>query len=169
MKLTLREYFQLRMNNISDTFREDIPYLLSSVNLNDYKLMLSTISIHMRMRKPTHGNGQVKTKDIQKLNNNSDLLKTSYMFMKDIRGTAAFWKGSLTDLLAILKSLGPPTLFITLSADDCRWPELVMTLTGCKQEEVPDYIHILPKLVKQDPYLTTIHFQRRYHALLNTF
>jgi hypothetical protein len=165
MKLTLREYFQLRMNNISGTFRKDIPYLLSSVNVNDYKQMLSTISIHMLMRKPTHGNEQVKARDIQKLNNNPDLLKTSYMFMKDIRGTAAFWKSSLSDLLAMLKSLGPPTLFITLSADDCHWPELVMTLTGCKQEQVLDYIHILPKLVKEDPYLTAIHFQRRYHAL----
>jgi hypothetical protein len=68
-------------------------------------------------------------------------------------------------LLAVLKTLGPPTLFITLSADDCHWPELVMTLTGCNPEQASDHIHLLPQLVKQDPYLTAIDFQRRYHAL----
>ena len=85
--------------------------------------------------------------------------------MKNIRGTAAYWKNALLDLLAMLKSLGPPTLFITLSANDCHWPELVMTLTGCDEEHVADYIHDLPLLVKKDPYLTAVHFERRYSAL----
>ena len=38
--------------------------------------------------------------------------------MKNIRGTAAYWADILANLLAIVRCLGPPTLFVTLSADD---------------------------------------------------
>lgn len=48
--------------------------------------------------------------------------------MKNIKGTVAYFKNVLYDILAIFKSLGPPTLFVTLSADDLHWPELGMTL-----------------------------------------
>jgi len=54
---------------------------------------------------------------------NSESLSNSYMFMKNIRGTAAYWKDQLLDLLAKIHSLGPPTFFITLPANDCHWSE----------------------------------------------
>ena len=46
------------------------------------------------------------------------------MFMKNIRGTAAYWADILGNLLATVRCLGPPTLFVTLQADDNNWPEL---------------------------------------------
>ena len=45
------------------------------------------------------------------------------MFMKNIRGTAAYWKDQLLDLLARINTLGPPTFFVTLTANDLHWPE----------------------------------------------
>ena len=38
--------------------------------------------------------------------------------MKNIRGTAAYWADILGNLLATVRRLGPPTLFVTLPADD---------------------------------------------------
>ena len=52
------------------------------------------------------------------------MLQNSYMFMKNIRGTVAYFRNALYDLLDMFRSLGPPTLFMTLSADDLHWPEL---------------------------------------------
>ena len=67
--------------------------------------------------------GRVKT-----LQNRSDLLENSYMFMKNIKRTVAYFRNMLYNLLAAFHCLGPPTLFITLSADDLHWPELGMSL-----------------------------------------
>ena len=52
----------------------------------------------------------------------------SLMFMKNISGTAAYWADILGNLLATIRCLGPPILFVTLSADDNNWPELKMLL-----------------------------------------
>ncbi|ORU93952.1 MAG: hypothetical protein A6F71_09080 [Cycloclasticus sp. symbiont of Poecilosclerida sp. M] len=63
------------------------------------------------------------------LNNpSSESLNNSYMFMKNIRGTAAYWKDQLLDLLARINTLGPPTFFVTLTANDMHWPELFMLI-----------------------------------------
>ena len=50
------------------------------------------------------------------------------MFMKYIRGTVAYFRNALYDLLAMFRCLGPLALFITFSADDLHWPELGMML-----------------------------------------
>ena len=50
------------------------------------------------------------------------------MFMKYIRGTVAYFRNALYDLLAMFWCLGPLALFITFSADDLHWPELGMML-----------------------------------------
>ena len=165
MKISLREYFHQRMNDFSGNFRKDLSYLLNSVNVCDNEKLRTDISIHMLMRKPQHENSAITVKDINNLQDNPDLLQNSYMFMKGIRGTVAYWKNALSDLLAMLKCLGPPTLFVTLSADDCHWPELAMLLTNCKYEEVNKHLKDLPFLMKKDPYMTAVHFQRRYNAL----
>ena len=78
LKLTLKEYFHVRMNNISGIFRKDIPYLFSCVNICDYQQMQANISIHMRMRKPQKDNSIVTAKDIKHLQDNPDLLQNSY-------------------------------------------------------------------------------------------
>jgi hypothetical protein len=49
MNSFLKEYFQTRMNIISGIFCKDITYLLSALNVSDYKRMHSTISIHVAM------------------------------------------------------------------------------------------------------------------------
>ena len=65
----------------------------------------------------------------------------------------------------MIKTLGPPSLFVTLSANDMHWPELIMTLTCCSFENALNDRNAL-KYVKKDPYLTALHFQRRFKALL---
>lgn len=84
--------------------------------------------------------------------------------MKKIRGTAAFWKNTLFNLLAMIRNIGPPTLFLTLSSNDYRWEELAMTLQLCNRVEDIN-IKSLPNDVKQDPLMTAIHFDRKWRAL----
>lgn len=63
------------------------------------------------------------------------LLQNSYMFMKNIRGTVAYFRFQLYNLLAMFKALGPPSIFMTLSADDLHWPELSMAINDVSFDE----------------------------------
>ena len=49
----------------------------------------------------------------------------AFFFMNGIKGTPAYWKKFLFDVLAMVKQLGCPTFFMTLSSADLRWNELI--------------------------------------------
>ena len=89
----------------------------------------------MKIKSPfgTGSQNRVCAKDAININTmSSDTHESSYMFMKSIPGTVAYFRNKLYDLLAMFRSLGPPTLFLTLSADGVH--ALQMTSTGRKLE-----------------------------------
>ena len=45
--------------------------------------------------------------------------------MNSIKGTTAYWKKFLCYVLAMVKQLGVPAFFMTLSSADLKWNELV--------------------------------------------
>ena len=49
----------------------------------------------------------------------------AYSFMNAIKGTPAYWKKVLHEVLAMVKQSGIPTFFLTLSCADLRWNELL--------------------------------------------
>ena len=52
----------------------------------------------------------------------------AYRFLKNIRGSPAYWQNELYDVLAMLHKLGIPTWFLTLSAADLHWPEMIQAV-----------------------------------------
>ena len=54
----------------------------------------------------------------------------AYKFLKNIRGSPAYWQGELYEVLAMLRSLGIPTFFLTLSAADLHWPEMIQAIAA---------------------------------------
>ena len=52
-----------------------------------------------------------------------------YSFMKAVKGTPAYWKNFLHDVLAMVKQLGLPTFFLTLSCADLRRKELILIIS----------------------------------------
>ena len=97
--------------------------------------------------------------------NNEELYKNSYMFMKKIRGTIAYYRNSLNDLLAMLRSLGPPTLFVTLSADDLHWPEIGVLIDNLSYKDACSQGSMFSG-VQQDPLMASTHFSGRFNALM---
>ena len=43
--------------------------------------------------------------------------------MSSVKGTPAYWNQFLYDVLAIIKQLGIPTYFLSLSCADLKWGE----------------------------------------------
>ena len=53
----------------------------------------------------------------------------AYKFLKNVRGSPAYWKNELYNVLAMLQALGTPA-FLTLSATDLHWPEMIQAVAS---------------------------------------
>ena len=74
-------------------------------------------------------------------------------------------------LYAMFRTLGPPTFFITLSADDNNWTDLMVVLSKCKgqnlSEEQASELSPSEKraLMTTNPVVTARHFAHRFQCL----
>ena len=75
--------------------------------------------------------------------------------MSSVKGTLAHWKQFLFDVLAMVKQLGIPTHFLTLSCADLRW------------EELPYIINKLNNLGLSDEELKNLSYQESCNLLSN--
>ena len=163
-KISVLDYFNTRLYNKDSRWRSDITYLMYAVNHMEQEKLSNNIEIQLRLRKP--GNGQsFRAGDLLDMNNNPDIKPNSFMFLKNIRGTVAYWADILSNLLSTVKRLGPPTLFVTLSADDCNWPELKMILYKISYYEAL-FKGPCNDALRKDPLLASLFFERRWKALL---
>ena len=49
----------------------------------------------------------------------------AFSFMNTTKETPAYWKRFMSEVLAMVKQLGIPTFFLTLSCTDLRWNEIL--------------------------------------------
>ena len=75
--------------------------------------------------------------------------------MSSVKGTPAYWKQFLYDVLAMVKQLGIPTYILALSYADLRW------------EELPYIINKLNNLVLSEGELKSLSYQERCNLLNN--
>ena len=89
----------------------------------------------------------------------------AYKFMQTIKGTPAYWEKMLHDVLAMVKQLGVPSYFLTLSCADLHWKELVQIIKELRGETVEekdldnlDYVALTNEL-NSNPVILARHFQ----------
>ena len=168
IKIAPSMYFRQRLYNRHSLFRKNMTYLLHAAASYDLMLMKQEINIHMKMTKMSNNKSSTKPMtagDIRQMADDDNCLRqNSYMFMKNIKGTVAYFKSALLDLLAMFRTLGPPTLFMTLSADDLHWPELFMSLKNVSFEEAVKQSSFMTDM-RSDPLMAAIHFERRFKLL----
>lgn len=165
-KITDLAYFQSRLMNYDTRFSADLPYLFFENSIYEARKLSSCISIALRMKTICSSDKQHKlqAKDLRgKIN--ADIIEDSYVFMRNIRGTPAYWRNELLNLLAGIATLGPPTWFVTLSAADLQWQEL-FTLLSPKKHYSDLSSNEKWKLMRENTLLIAKHFNRRKQAFL---
>ena len=91
----------------------------------------------------------------------------AYTFMNTVKGSPAYWKNMLSDVLAMVKQLGIPYFLLTLSCADLRWDELVLIIPKLKgqelsQNDVKEMSYFdRCELLNSNPVLLARHFQYR--------
>ena len=71
--------------------------------------------------------------------------------MKNVRGTPAFWQSQLFDTLAMLRTFGTPTWFISLSPAEFLWPEFIQAVgKRMRRNWTEDQISVMEWITKAE-------------------
>jgi len=160
-----------RVLNCDKRFSIDINYLVYAQFITEQKQIRDNLSISLRKIC-----GNIKAKDV--LSNdgirNYILKDQAYQFLKSVRGTPLFWRLKVRELIAMVKQLGSPHFFLTLSAADMQWPELLIILSKQKGVTLTEAEIINMsyedkcKLLREDPVLATRQFEFRLRKFFST-
>ena len=103
-------------------------------------------------------------------------LDEGYRIFKTMRNSPQYWENQKKEVFAMIRQLGIPTLFISLSANDLHWSELIITLG--KLVDKQDYTEAVEsntlswqtrsRLVQSDPVTCVRHFDHRVSQFIQT-
>ena len=105
-------------------------------------------------------------------------LDEGYRIFKTIRNSPQYWENQKKEVFAMIRQLGLPTLFLSLSANDLHWSELIIALG--KLVDHKDYTEAVQnnsltwetrsRLVQSDPVTCVRHFDQRVSRfILNSY
>ncbi|XP_042150314.1 uncharacterized protein LOC120844489 [Ixodes scapularis] len=101
-------------------------------------------------------------------------VKHDMAFMHGTPNTVQYWTKRKKDLFAMIRQLGEPTAFLTLSASEMHWPDLVQLFQRLRLKpgeiEVPlEQMNSIyrAQLVNDDPVVCAIYFDRLVRVILN--
>ena len=128
----MRRYFNQRLLDVDGRFASSIEYLLSAQYATESRQIHGNIN-HFAFRRVhgRHHQGQRITaglvKDASKMR---ELIRAdqAYKLFKNVRGSPAYFQNLFYDVLAMMRQLGLPTWFFTVSAADMQWPDLLQTI-----------------------------------------
>lgn len=104
----------------------------------------------------------------------SDLIvqDQAYAVFRNVRGTPAYWQQKTKTVKAMIRQLGKCSLFITFSAAETKWPELLVALMKIlknkiiTEDEALDLTHEeKSELIRSDPVTCMTHFRQRFNSL----
>jgi hypothetical protein len=170
--LTRSRYFHTRLLSADNRFANDSSYIFYAQYLSELDQVISKVSIAMRKSSGKDTSGKAITANV--LSDRKEL-KTllltdqGYTFLTPIRGTPPYWQAALRDLMATIRQLGIPTFFATFSAADMRWTEILQVLL--EQQQSTQSLGDLDwngksKLLKNNPIMTAVMFNHRFHTFL---
>ena len=100
----------------------------------------------------------------------------AYSFMKNIRGSPPYYQKTFYILLlAMIRQLGTPTWFFTLSSADMKWPDIIQTIarqfgTEYTEEQVAALsFEEKSSWVRRNPVTAARHFQYRFNLFFSQF
>lgn len=169
-KLTYRKYFNQRLLDVDGRFAQDLDYLFVAQYIVEAKQVVDDGNNFIWRQKPTMHLTASQAKD-QSLLNQCVHTDKAYCFIKNIRGSPPYYQKTFYELLAMIRQLGTPTWFFTLSAADLKWPDIIQTIAKqygvhYTDEEVAALsFEVKSNWLRRNPVTAARHFQYR----LNTF
>ena len=174
----LTVYFNQRLLDVDGRFAKDVEYLLAVQYAVESKQVADDANIVLRQSQGRQYRGQALTAGA--VQNQSVLLQMiqrddAYKFLKNVRGSPAYFQKVMYDVLAMIRQLGLPTWFFTLSAADMQWPDVIQTIakqygsTFTDEEVAAMSFEEKSKWLSQNPVTAARHFQYRLNTFVQKF
>uniref|UniRef100_A0A8C4HPS9 ATP-dependent DNA helicase n=1 Tax=Dicentrarchus labrax TaxID=13489 RepID=A0A8C4HPS9_DICLA len=171
-KLSPSKYFNARLFCVDTRFASDQSYLFFAQFVTETHMATNSMSIQLRKGKPMSRDGRkISSKmlqdkqEVEKLITNQDATR----FMRPLRGTPAYWEKTLKDMNAMVRQLGKPTFFLTFSAAEMRWPEVIEAVKAQQGEQV-DFSQLdwnaKCDILRSNPVTVMRLFEKRVDALM---
>lgn len=102
-------------------------------------------------------------------------LESNLAFLRSIPNSAWYWMLRKKDLFAMIRQLGKPTVFLTVSANEIGWPWLLQTIYKLKNhgvslsEELIQDLNFLEKskLINEVSVTCAIYFNKIVNVFMN--
>ena len=176
--LTLIKYVNARLLDQDGWFARDIEYIFGMQYAVEHKQVRDTINIALRQ---TRGRQQLGRNLDAGMLKNPQLLHNlfkkdrAYSFLKKIRGSPPYWQKMFYEVLAMIRMLGIPTWFLTLSAADMKWPKVIQSIaqqygTIYTEDEVLALLWQMKSTwLRTNPVTAARMFQYRLETFVTTF
>ena len=173
-KLTYRKYFNQRLLDVDGRFARDLDYLFVAQYIVEAKQVLDDGNNFAWRQKPSRQFTAAQARD-QTLLNQYVRKDKAYSFMKNFRGSPPYYQRVFHDLLAMIRQLGTPTWFFTLSAADLKWPDMIQTIARqygvhYTDEQVATLsFEEKSNWLKRNPVTAARHFHYRLNVFFQDF
>ena len=170
VKLTHTKYFNQRLLNYTQRFASDPDYIFFANFVSQQTNLRNQINIAMKKVSGEALTANMFQENFKETVKSFLAEENAYTFMNSIKGSPAYWKSMLSDVLAMVKQLGIPSFFLTLSCADLRWdefPEIISKLNGkdVSSEEISSMSYFEKcELLNSNPVLLARHFQYRVES-----
>ena len=130
-------------------------------------------SVNIYLRKPCDQKSLNVEKALDKQFNQQKInIDKAYKVLAQDRTSPSYWQGRMKDLMAMIRQLGIPTFFLTLSSAETHWNELLVILAKILDQRViteteASDLSYTEKcdLIRRDPITCARYFDRRFREL----
>ena len=166
VKLSPVKYFNARLLHYSGRFATNPEYLFFAQFIVEQKKVSDSINIAL---KKIHGQPITASQIRSNPQSLQNLIcqDQAYLFLRQIPGTPPYWQKFMYEVIAMVKQLGIPTWFMTLSCADLRWPELFQIIAKTQGKNLTDeQVDALSynercAMLNLNPVVVAKHFQYR--------
>ena len=162
--LTSSKYFNQRLLHYTQNFPSDNDYIIFAHTVSQKLQLSSQINIGMKKVLSNYLTAGMLSKIYKQRVQEFIAKDKAFTFMSSIKGTPAYWKKFLHQVLAMVKQLGTPKFFLTLPCANMRWNELILVIFKLNHvdEEVDEMsLHESCNTLNKSSVLVARHFQYR--------
>ena len=154
----------------------DFAYHTTNLFYKAVRIILKQVfnSISVRIRKGQLKGRNLMAKDVRKKPNLDRILKSDigYRDLKAIRTSPDYLENIRKKLYAMIRQVGPPTFFISLSSAENHWDPLVSTLKAIRKRrnriiENEIQSNEIDSLIRNDPVTCARYYRNKMCALRN--
>ena len=166
VNLSPTKYFNARLLHYSGKFAMNPEYLFFAQFIIEQKKVSDSIAIALTK---VHGQSLTASHLRSNVQNFQNLIfqDQAYLFLRQIPGTPPYWQKFMFEVIAMVKQLGIPTWFMTLSCADLRWPELFQIIGKIQGLNLTDEVieglsyNERCSMLNSNPVVVAKHFQYR--------